>query len=302
MLSLAGCLSSMDSTREKFVPAESFSETVRQGRMGESLHAKVTPVANNTMLMRTGGGGDPRFEEKGFELKRSMNAASPNYNLPPDYQASRPQVPPAPERRVQPGSSAPYYRGQMTQNPSLWPDEGQRASLFRDFRAVQAMDLLTIVINEQNEGLKRANTIIRGEFDLLAGITEFFGLETSKWAANNVSLDPTALIQAQTDTEFRGEGDTNRRGILTGRISAVVLEVLPNGVLRIEGTKIVTINNEEEIMVITGLVRPFDVTSQNEVQSGQIANMRVDFYGKGVVSDQQTPGWGARLFEFIWPF
>ena len=80
------------------------------------------------------------------------------------------------------------------------------------------------------------------------------------------------------------------------------MEVLPNGLLRIEGSKIISVNSEEEIMVISGLVRQRDVLATNEVASSRIANMRIDFYGQGVVADKQSPGWGARIFDTIWPF
>lgn len=201
-----------------------------------------------------------------------------------------------------PGSSAPYVSGQKSSNPSLWPDAGRQASLFRDFRGFQPMDLITIRVNERSEGKKQADTTTKGQFDLLAGITELFGIETSKFAANNTSLDPTSLIQANTNTQFKGEGDTTRKGSLVAKISAVVMEVLPNGLIRIEGSKIVSLNDEEEVMVVSGLIRPFDVDSNNEVDSSRVANMRIDFYGRGILAEQQTPGWGARLFEMIWPF
>ena len=85
-------------------------------------------------------------------------------------------------------------------------------------------------------------------------------------------------------------------------MSAVVAEVLPSGLLRIEGEKIISVNNEEQVMVITGLVRPRDITSDNEVQSTKIAQVRVDYYGKGTVGEAQYGGWFARLLRIIWPF
>ncbi len=258
--------------------------------------------------------GDPKLIREGFSLKKSLNAPRKHLVNDNSYndggvasehtttQSWQPPRPPSTASNIPPGSRAPYYNGQMTSNPSLWPDEGQGASLFKDFRAFQAMDILTVLINESSSGKKSADTDTKSEFSILAGITEFFGLETRKWAANNTSLDPTALINASTDTEFKGEGETERTGTLIAKMSALIVEVLPNGLLRIEGNKIVSLNNEEEIMVISGLVRQRDITSRNEVDSGRIANMRVDFYGRGVVAEQQQPGWGARIIDFIWPF
>jgi flagellar L-ring protein precursor FlgH len=85
-------------------------------------------------------------------------------------------------------------------------------------------------------------------------------------------------------------------------MSAVVAEVLPSGLLRIEGEKIISVNNEEQVMVISGLVRPRDITSDNEVLSTKIAQMRIDYYGKGTVGEAQYGGWLGRVLRIIWPF
>jgi flagellar L-ring protein precursor FlgH len=82
----------------------------------------------------------------------------------------------------------------------------------------------------------------------------------------------------------------------------MVVEVLPNGILRIEGEKITSVNQEEQIIVISGLVRPFDIGPNNEVDSSRIANMRIDFYGKGTVSESQHGGWLGRTLRTLWPF
>ncbi len=254
--------------------------------------------------------GNPDLLGKGWDYQGTI-AAPKKVEEPPKPPMApkaerprppRPNFPPPPPPGPPPGSSSPYYRGQMTANPSLWPDNGGIASLFTDFRAFEAMDVVTVVISESQVGKKKAETDAKSEFDLLAGITEFFGVETSEWAANNTSLDPTALIQANTDIELKGEGETEREGSMSGTISAVIMEVLPNGLLRIEGTKIISVNDEEEVMVISGLVRQRDISSENRVQSGRIANMRIDFYGRGIVNDQQNYGWGAWLFKKVWPF
>ena len=81
----------------------------------------------------------------------------------------------------------------------------------------------------------------------------------------------------------------------------MVVEVLPSGILRIEGEKIVAVNNEDEVMVISGLVRPEDVTSANEVRSSKVANMRIDYFGQGTVGDAQNGGWFSRILRRFWP-
>lgn len=253
--------------------------------------------------------GDDKYIEQGLTLRRSI--AAPGTPLPNGEQRAALAVPtgapiiagsPSAPVMPPPGSASPYYKGQMTANPSLWPDESDGSFLFRDFRAYQPMDVISILVDDDTKGKKKADTKAEGKFDLLAGITNLFGIETKSWASNNAGLDPAALVNASTSSKFEGKGETKREGSLQSQLSGVVLEVLPNGVLRLEGSKIVAINDEEEVMVVSGLVRARDINASNQVESSRIANMRIDFYGRGVLADQNAPGWGSRLFEYIWPF
>jgi flagellar L-ring protein FlgH len=313
-------------------PAEEFSRAVESGEMNSysfRKSAKRAQLADNNKVVEPTINdftspptyeGNPRFLDQGLTLKRSFSApttiptesspitmgggaisargqlAEPGSSPSPSYQqASYSPNPPA-------GSRALYLQGPMTSNPSLWMDTSQNVFLYNDHRAFSPMDIVTIEINDKTLGRKRANTQTRSQFDLLAGISNFFGFETKVWEANNEALNAEALIQANTQKEFRGEGDMQRQAQLQAQISGVVLEVLPNGVLRIEGSKIVAINAEEEIMVISGLIRQRDINAENKVDSNRVANMRIDFYGHGTLSDAQGPGWGATIFNKIWPF
>lgn len=184
---------------------------------------------------------------------------------------------------------------------SLWRESQTGNEPFRDFRAWQPMDLLTIVVNEQSLGQQQANTEVKSKSEYLAAIENFFGLEkqTANWSN---PPDLSSLIKAQTQNDFRGEGKTLRQAQLTARISAVVAEVLPSGLLRIEGEKIIAVNNEEQVMIISGLVRQRDISSNNEVNASQIAQIRIDYYGKGTVGEAQYGGWLGRVLRILWPF
>lgn len=333
LMTLVGCASGSHTSgfSERIIPAEEYSRSIKsapvenysifkvadQRRQQEEAAqvAKVAPEADargRLEVVADGApiapayNGDPRFVAQGLQLARSFEAPKTEFVKDEAVVSQGGGVPFGqplrPPPQLPPGSRSPYAAGQMTGNPSLWPDEAQGAFLFSDFRAFQAMDVITITINESSEGNKKTKTDTQGEFSLAAGIKEFFGLETKTLTSNNESLNPEELISATTSTKFEGEGETNRSGKLKAQISAVILEVLPNGLMRVEGTKIMSVDNEEEVMVISGLVRPRDVNSQNSVESNRIANMRVDFYGRGVLAEKQGPGWGARIFEKVWPF
>lgn len=195
----------------------------------------------------------------------------------------------------------PLHIGEPGASASLWRSQGEGSRLFRDHRAFQSMDLITIVVSENAEGKKEADTNTKKESSFLAGITELFNF-TDSVVAKNPGLDPATLLQTDFNSEFTGEGDTTRKGSLQARIAAVVTEVLPNGVMRIEGEKIISVNNEEQVLVISGLVRPRDVSSNNEVMSSKIAYLRVDYFGNGMLGDAQYVGWFGRIVNSLWPF
>lgn len=323
----------------KVVPAEAYSRAAKAGSLNsfsfkrasqEQKAAADKELGIDSFKTSPTYQGDPKMLSQGLTLKRSFSASPTlasntdsekmfamgsgegakrgqlNSNLPTPSPLSNngTDIHTASDVTMDgppPGSSAPYLNGQMKSNPSLWPDQVVGQFIFTDHRAYNPMDIVTVIINDSTTGQKRGDTQTKSEFDLLAGITNFFGLE-SRWKSNNDSLDPTALIKANTESEYKGTANIQRQGSLQAQLSAVILELLPNGVLRLEGSKIVSINSEEEIMVISGLVRQRDISSDNKIESNRLANMRIDFYGHGNLSEAQNPGWGARLVSIMWPF
>ena len=85
-------------------------------------------------------------------------------------------------------------------------------------------------------------------------------------------------------------------------MTAVVREVLPNGNLVVQGSRATVVNNEEQLMTLTGIVRPEDISRDNIVLSTQVADARITFGGIGLVADKQRSGWGTWLFDWVWPF
>ena len=197
--------------------------------------------------------------------------------------------------------NGPLSLGDPGLTASLWRENRADNDLFRDSRAWQPMDLLTIVVSENAEGSKEADTETKSQSSVSAAIENLIGLEDKVTGGNpDVNLD--SLISASTKNDFKGEGETSRRGMLKAKISAMVVEILPSGVLRVEGQKIISVNNEEQIMVISGIVRTRDITSDNEIDSSRIANMRIDYYGSGIVGEAQRGGWLGRIVRTVWPF
>jgi flagellar L-ring protein precursor FlgH len=180
---------------------------------------------------------------------------------------------------------------------SLW--QVSSGGLVEDFKARAKGDTVTVVITETASASKNATTDTVRTTALSAGIPNFMGLETS--ALKNW-MDLSNLLNANTSSKFDGSGSTTRTDNLNATISARVVEVLANGNLLIEGRRNIMVNHEDQIIVLEGTVRPKDISPDNSVNSAQIADARITYSGKGIVSDRQSPGWLMNIVDKVWPF
>jgi flagellar L-ring protein FlgH len=299
-----GCMSS-ETNRQLRIPAEEYASrfTAQNASGGAALVAAAGFTGSRIADRASMAEPVTRYQAEPSQFGNTEDEQSDSLNSQdifrsdsqPDYVAQRSSMPFA---RPYAG---PLAMGDPGVTSSLWREGGQFASLTNDHRARQAYDLITIIVSESSEGAKEADTDAERSSSILAGITNLFNFENDA-ISKNPGLNTSSLVNAQFNSTFEGEGETTRKGSLSARISAMVVEVLPSGVMRIEGEKIIAVNSEEQIMVISGLVRPRDVNSNNEVVSAKIANLRVDYYGKGVIGDVQYMGWLGRLLNQIWPF
>jgi len=184
-------------------------------------------------------------------------------------------------------------------NGSIW--QASSGGLVEDFKARMRGDTVTVVITENASASKSATTSTNRTTAVSAGIPNMMGLETnmtgiSKW------MDLSKLLNADTSSKYDGSGSTTRKENLSATITARVVDVLANGNLLIEGRRNVKVNNEDQIIVLEGTVRPKDISPDNIVSSAQIADARITYSGKGIVSDRQKPGWLMNIIDQVWPF
>ncbi len=183
-------------------------------------------------------------------------------------------------------------------NGSLWTEA--RGSMFGDNKGRTVGDIVTVVISESASASKEATTSTDRKSSMSAGVSTLFGLERSIGRATD--LDPAALVDTSATNGFTGSGKTARKENLVATLTTQVIEVLPNGNLRIAGNKTVTVNNEMQIVKLSGIVRSSDITPGNLVDSASILNARIAYVGKGVISDKQGQGWLMRGLDQVWPF
>ncbi|MHB1400169.1 MAG: flagellar basal body L-ring protein FlgH [Trichloromonadaceae bacterium] len=182
---------------------------------------------------------------------------------------------------------------------SLWTT--RQGSLFGDNKASNVGDIVTVAIFEAASASKQASTATDRESNMSADLSTLFGLEKNISNINS-TIDPSALVNTGFKNEFKGSGSTSRKENLVATLTSRVVTVYANGNLGIEGGKSVKVNNEEQLIHLSGIVRPVDISSQNIVDSKYVLDARITYTGKGVISDKQSQGWLVRALDTVWPF
>jgi len=207
---------------------------------------------------------------------------------------------------VQPVQKKALINSDQEQDPaamaSLWRNDTVR-DLFQDLRAFRVGDLVTINIVETSKASKKANTKTGRQSSINAGISNLLGWEgkIGKIGVPGV-FSNESMFKASLKNDFNGSGETSRDESMTASITARVVKVMPNGNLFIEGTRQIKVNNENQYIMLSGLIRSIDISPDNTILSSYMADARITYTGSGPVSDKQKPGWLMRAVDFIWPF
>jgi flagellar L-ring protein precursor FlgH len=177
---------------------------------------------------------------------------------------------------------------------SLYSPGTRMVGLGLDIRANQVNDLITVIVAERASAVSKGTTSATRSSNAKASITGLYGPAPAKLGG---------LLDLSSSSDLAGEGTTTRESTLNTSITARVVQVMPNGNLVIEGVKNVTINSENQAIVLRGIVRPVDISGGNAVSSERIAAMDIRVNGKGVVGDAiRRPNFLYRLLLGILPF
>ncbi len=194
---------------------------------------------------------------------------------------------------------------------SLWQARSSFNGLFIDTKARNIGDIVTVKIDESAQASNRANTETERSSGLEAGIDKLFGLEnwwqgeilpdvSDKWPKIDPFGNPS--VKGSLKSDFKGDGETSRSGNLEAFITCRVVDVKANGNLKIVGTREVMVNNENQLIILSGVIRPRDISDNNVILSTFISDAKIAYSGSGVVDDRQRPGWLANLLNNAWPF
>lgn len=227
----------------------------------------------------------------------SLDKLSQVGNAPPLSPIENPQTTPGYRPVSMP---MPAAKPVVFQSNSLWRS-GSRA-FFKDQRASRIGDILTVNINiadkaevENTSSRSRANSED-------AGLDNLLGFEASLGKILPDAVNNATLVGATSNSASQGTGSVDRKEEIELVVAAVVVQILPNGNMVIEGRQEVRVNYEVRELLIAGVVRPEDITAINTIQHTQIAEARISYGGRGHITDVQQPRYGQQVYDILMPF
>jgi len=162
---------------------------------------------------------------------------------------------------------------------------GYTGSLISDRRAVRVGDILTVVLDESTQSSKSAGTSFGKESSIGIDVPTVLG-----------KAYPDVATSAGAERDFKGSAKSSQQNTLRGSIAVSVHRVLPNGTLLVKGEKALRLNQGDEYIRLTGLVRIDDINRYNQVSSQSVANAKISYAGRGVLNDSNSAGWLTRFF------
>lgn len=236
------------------------------------MRVVVMALVAGTLMLGTAAQAQTKAERA--KAEKAKAAASENYDLLLEQYLQQARA----------MAAAPAGPG------SLW-----MAGLTGDLRARRQNDLVTIRVSENVTGLGSADSNLDKKSGASAGVPNLFGLESRLPGA----INPASLVNMSSSTSFSGSGSTTRTGALSAVLTARVADVLPNGDLFVEGVREIEINGDRQILVLTGVVRQADISTGNVVPSTAIGQMRIRYFGRGLMKDNLSPGWLVKVLNKI---
>jgi flagellar L-ring protein precursor FlgH len=183
---------------------------------------------------------------------------------------------------------------------ALWPS-GSRA-FFKDQRAAQVGDLLTVVVNVTDAADVENNTAAGHTGSETMGVPNLLGLEGALPHILGNAISAASLVSASSGNKSGGTGTLKRNETVTLRLAGMITQVLPNGNLVVAAKQEMRVNSELRELQVSGVIRPQDVASDNTVQHDRMAEARIVYGGRGQLSDQQQPRWGQQVLDILLPF
>jgi len=178
---------------------------------------------------------------------------------------------------------------------------GYDMRLFEDHAARRVGDILTVTYDENTNATKQANSKAskNSDINIKGSAPTLFGVASEALLGHDLA----SSLEYSTDRSSEGKGDSRQSNRLTGSMSVTVVDVLPNGNLRVRGEKRVTLNDGSEYIRLSGIVRPIDINVANTLASSKVADATIMYTGDGALADSSKPGWISRILSSpLFPF
>lgn len=194
----------------------------------------------------------------------------------------------------------PAVRSEVQQANSLWMSG--RKSFFKDQRAGQVGDILTVLVDIQdNAKLENKTEKIKSASENL-GVPNMLGFETKLGKVLPDAVNPAKLVGVGSSTNDIGRGKIDRKEDIQLKVAAIVTQILPNGNMVIHGKQQVRVSNERRDLEVAGIIRPEDITTQNSIGYEKIAEARIAYGGQGMMTDANRPRYGNEVMDILLPF
>ncbi|GAB6036527.1 flagellar basal body L-ring protein FlgH [Fundidesulfovibrio butyratiphilus] len=205
-------------------------------------------------------------------------------------------------------------------NPaSLYSQASQPNYLYEDNRARRVGDIVMVNIVEKSDAKSTVKTKSNKDNETNMGVSAYMsnhqidpvpgstlltnaGVNAGQLINMQGRIGSSPIVKTSSNNQFTSDAETSRKNYITSTIGCRVVNILPGGVMQVEGARQVRVNDDTQIMVVRGLVRPSDIQPDNSINSVAMAECQVEMYGTGVLADRQKPGWLSRVLDNVWPF
>jgi flagellar L-ring protein precursor FlgH len=174
----------------------------------------------------------------------------------------------------------------------------QSDSWFGRGRNFQVGDVITVLLNESTQAARTQGSDLKRESSNTAMSTAF----TPKWGGQLGNVFSTPMNLGSSVTKSVGTGKADQEASLTGSVAVSVVSVMANGNLVLRGEKQVALTEGAEVIQVSGIIRPEDVSAVNTVQSRRLANAQISYRGSGDLASTAKAGWGTSALMKLWPF
>lgn len=192
----------------------------------------------------------------------------------------------------------PLVADTSNSNPGAIFNPASAQTLFQDKKAIRVGDIITILLTESTNATKKADTELSKDSSNTMAVPTLFG-ENILFNSGENSLEMKTALQRA----FKAESDSAQSNALKGTITVTVHQVYANGNLFIKGEKWIELSQGSEFIRVAGIIRPEDIDKDNQIISTRIANAKISYGGKGILAENNEPGWLHRFFNSAWwPF